>query len=184
MAVASTSDRIQLARRDPAPRARAVGAALGVAFGIIAFWLMHRTLGDDALISVSYARTLAESGTWGVAPGLTANTQTSPLNVWLLAAGTALVGHPIVVVGVLLCGCLAACGWLAMDIAQRVDVHPAGGWLTVALLGTLPVLVSTIGLETFVAVTVMFGIAAAALRGRGVLTGLLCGSGHAHPPRS
>ena len=41
-----------------------------------------------------------------------------------------------------------------------------------------------IGLETFVAVTVMFGIAAAALRGRALLTGLLSGHGRAHAHRS
>jgi hypothetical protein len=59
------------ARRDPA-----IGALLGAVIAAVACWLMHRALGDDALITVSYRRTLAESGTWGVFPGITANTQT------------------------------------------------------------------------------------------------------------
>ena len=152
-----------------------VGAALGGVLGVVVFWLMHRTLGDDALISVSYARTLAESGTWGVSPGLTSNTQTGPLNVWLLALGVLVVGHPIAVVGVLLCACLAASGWLATDVARRLGLHPAGGWLVVTLLATSPVLVATVGLETQVAVVVLLGVLAAALSGRVVTTGVLCG---------
>jgi hypothetical protein len=92
-----------------------------------------------------------------------------------LAAGIAVVGRPILVVGGLLCACLAACGWLATNIAHRLEVHPTAGWLTIALLGTSPVLVSTVGLETYLAVAVLLGIAAAALGGRAVLTGILCG---------
>lgn len=156
-------------------REAVLAGVLGAALGVVVFWLMHRALGDDALITVSFARTLAESGTWGVYPGLTSNTQTSPLNAWLLAAGIAVAGHPLLVVGAVLCACLAACGWLATDIARRLDVHPAAGWLAVGLLGTSPVLVSTVGLETYLGIAVLLGVAAAAVRGRVALTGVLCG---------
>src|SRR5438093_951726 len=44
-----------------------------------------------------------------------------------------------------------------------------------ALLGTSPVLVSTVGLETYLGIAVLLGVAAAALRGQVALTGVLCG---------
>jgi hypothetical protein len=163
-------------RRPSAGRAPGLGAAgLGAGLGAAVSWLMHRALGDDALISVAYARTLAGSGTWGVFPGITANTQTSPLNAWLLAAGIAVTDRPVLVVGALLCACLAACGWLATAVVRDLGVSPVGGWLAVVLVGTSPVLVSTVGLETYLAATVLLAIVAAALRGRVLLTGLLCG---------
>jgi len=56
-----------------------------------------------------------------------------------------------------------------------VAAHPIGGWLAVALIGTSPVMVSTVGLETFLAVAVLLGLLAAALNGRTALTGALCG---------
>ena len=77
---------------DQGPRVRAVGAALGVAFGIIAFWLMHRTLGDNTLVWVS------ERGPWQKSAPRYRNRsdgehQDHPLNVSLLRGeAIALVG--------------------------------------------------------------------------------------------
>lgn len=152
-----------------------LGAAEGGALGAIGFWAMHRALGDDALITVSYARTLAASGTWGVFPGLTANTQTSPLNAWLLAAGVALAGHPVLVAGLLYCACLAGCGWLAAVLAARCGVSPVGGWLAVGLVATSPVLVATVGLEACLGAAVLLAVALAAATRRTVATGALVG---------
>jgi hypothetical protein len=157
-------------RRDPA-----IGALLGLAVGVVVCWLMQRALGDDALITVSYARTLAESGTWGVFPGITANTQTSPLNAWLLAAGMVVVDQPVLVACGFAVACLAACGWLAVELARRVDVASAGGWLAVSVIGTSPVLTATIGLEAYLGAAVLMGLALAALGGRVAVTGVLCG---------
>jgi hypothetical protein len=42
----------------PALRDPASGALLGAVIGAVVCWLMHRALGDDALITVSYGRTL------------------------------------------------------------------------------------------------------------------------------
>ncbi|WP_214401912.1 ArnT family glycosyltransferase [Pseudonocardia lacus] len=156
-------------------RVQVVGALLGAVVGVVVCWLMQRALGDDALITVSYARTLAESGTWGVFPGITANTQTSPLNAWLLAAGMVLVDQPLLVASGFAVLCLAACGWLAVGLARRVGVAPAGGWLTVAVIATSPVLSATIGLEAYLGAAVLLGLAQAALGGRVVVTGVLCG---------
>ena len=178
----SVTTRAATPRTSPAPRtaggpggARWTGAGLGAALGAAVFWLMHRALGDDALISVAFARTLARSGTWGLFPGITSNTQTSPLNVWLLGGVTAVIGHPIVVVGGLLCICSASIGWAATRLAERLDVHPSAGWLAIAIIATSPVMVSTVGLETFLAVAVLLVLTLVALEGRTVLTGALCG---------
>ncbi|GAA4936559.1 hypothetical protein EV188_114113 [Actinomycetospora succinea] len=156
-------------------REAAAAAAVGAVTGAVVFFLVHRAIADDALISVSYARTLAESGTWGVAPGLTSNSQTSPLNVWLLAGGTLLIDRPIIVVGLLLCACLAAAGWLACDLARRVGVHPAAGVLAVALIGTSPVLASTVGLEAHLTIVALLAVATLAVQGRVAWTGVACG---------
>lgn len=156
-------------------RPRVLGAAIGGALGATSWWVMHDALGDDALISVAYARTFADSGTWGVFPGITANTQTSPLNVWLLAAGTWVVGRPIVVVGVLLTVCLAVLGWLLVDLARQVGAPESSGWMAVALVGTSPVLASTVGLEAYLGAVVLIGLCVAASTGRGVTTGLAGG---------
>jgi hypothetical protein len=153
-----------------------VGAAAGAAPGAVAVWAMHRALGDDALITVSYARTLAASGTWGAFPGLTANTQTSPLNAWLLAAGITVAGHPVVIAGLLYCACLAASGWLATALAVRSGVSPTGGWLAVALVATSPVLVATVGLEACLGSAVLLAVILASSTGRAVVTGVLVGA--------
>lgn len=158
-------------RTTPGRRDAAIGALLGAVIGAVVCWLMHRALGDDALITVSYARTLAESGTWGVFPGITANTQTSPLNAWLLAAGMVVVDQPVLVACGFAVVCLAACGWLAVELARRVDVTPAAGWLAVAVLGTSPVLTATIGLEAYLGAAVLLGLALAALSERVAATG-------------
>jgi hypothetical protein len=162
-------------RRAPARRDAVIGALLGAAIGVGVCWLMQRAFGDDALITVSYARTLAESGTWGLFPGVTANTQTSPLNAWLLAGGILVVRHPLLVASAVTVLCLAACGWLAVLLARRVEVAPAGGWLAVCLIGTAPVLTATVGLEAYLGAAVLLGLAVAALGGRVVVTGVLCG---------
>ncbi|MDF3051478.1 MAG: hypothetical protein K0R87_3116 [Pseudonocardia sp.] len=138
-------------------------------------WLMQRALGDDALITISYGRTLAESGTWGVFPGITANTQTSPLNAWLLAAGMVVVDRPLLVAFGFAVLCLATCGWLAVALARRVDVPPSGGWLAVSVVATSPVLAATVGLEAYLGAAVLVALALAALGGRAAATGVLCG---------
>jgi 4-amino-4-deoxy-L-arabinose transferase-like glycosyltransferase len=162
-------------RTTPGLRDPAIGALLGAVLGVVVCWLMQRAFGDDALITVSYARTLAESGTWGVYPGITANTQTSPLNAWLLAAGMVVFDQPLLVASGFAVVCLAACGWLAVELARRVGVAPAGGWLAVCVIATSPVLTATIGLEAYLGAAVLLGLALVALDGRAVATGVLCG---------
>ncbi|MGI8612479.1 MAG: hypothetical protein ACR2KL_00795, partial [Nocardioidaceae bacterium] len=84
-----------------ATTALTVLTALGAA---AIFWVIHTALVDDAYITLSYARTLAFHGQWGMMPGYQANTATSPLNVLLLGGATLVVRDAVVAAGVVYVG--------------------------------------------------------------------------------
>ena len=143
-----------------------VAGAAGL--GLAVFVIARRALADDALITLSYARNLAEHGEWALVHGIAANTATSPLNVWLLAALIWLVGKPMIACGLLLAGLMAASAfWL-----RRMASMPAA-ILGIAVLASSPVLLSSIGLETYLAVAVMIGLTRYALSGRWSATAVL-----------
>lgn len=150
-------------------------AAAGAAAGVALTLLSSRGLGDDSYITLDYARTLVEHGEWGLVPGHPANTATSPLNVWLLAAGLALSGSAAVAVGAVLAAALALvavwCRWLG----RSVGLGAAFPLIAVTLLATSPLLVSTAGLETYLGVAVVVGAARYAREDRLVAAGGLCG---------
>jgi hypothetical protein len=56
-----------------------VGAGGGAIAGALLFLVAHRGIFDDGYITLSYAKTLAFHGSWGVTEFRTANTATSPL---------------------------------------------------------------------------------------------------------
>ena len=60
----------------------------GALIGAVMFYVAHRGLVDDAYITLSYARNVAEHLHWGMIPAEESNTATSPLNVVLLAVAT------------------------------------------------------------------------------------------------
>jgi hypothetical protein len=103
---------------------------------------------DDAYITVTNARTLAESGTWGFYPGLASNTQTSPLNALLLAGLDRLTGDAVVAALILAAASYLALLALLPALSRAVLAAPAGGLLAFAALLANPLLLSTIGLET------------------------------------
>ena len=70
-------------RIDHRPAVMAIVAALA---GAVMFGLARHAMLDDGMITLSYARTLAEHGQWGMVDGLTSNSATSVLNV-LLSTG-------------------------------------------------------------------------------------------------
>jgi hypothetical protein len=155
------------------PLVLAIVAALA---GAVMFGLAHRGMLDDSMITLSYARTLAEHGQWGMVEGLTSNSATSVLNVLLLALIIVVIGHPVVAVGVLFMVTMAAVAWWTTRIAE--DAHLATRALpaaVVALLLVNPVLVSTIGLEIYLGVGLLIGAARYALAGRTLPTGVLAG---------
>ena len=67
-------------------------------FAVALYWylsLFRNALIDDAFITLSYARNILRSGTWGVFPSLIANSATSPLNILLLAFVSWFVGPTV-----------------------------------------------------------------------------------------
>lgn len=150
-------------------------AAAALAGGVM-FTLAHNAMLDDSMITLSYARTLAEHGQWGMVEGLTSNSATSVLNVLLLAAIIVVIGHPVVAVGILLMATMAAVAWWATRIAEDaglpIRVFPAAA---VGLLLVNPVLVSTIGLETYLGMALVVGVVRYALAGRPAPTGFITG---------
>jgi hypothetical protein len=154
----------------------AVCGVVGAMAGGLLFLVARRALTDDAYITVDYARNLAFHGHWGVVPSLTANTATSPLNVALLAAITAVVRGPVLAVGLLLMATMAASAVWLLRIAEMTGlsrwVLPALG---MGLLLSSPLLVSTVGLETYLCVGLFIGLVRYALAGRWLATGIVAG---------
>lgn len=93
-------------------------AAFGVGLAALIFALAHRALGDDAYITLSYARNLAFHGRWGLTEFRTSNSATSPLNVWPLAALITVVRAPVVACGLLLVLTGAVAGAWSSAIAR------------------------------------------------------------------
>lgn len=157
-------------------RLQVMAAAAVVLAGGVIFGLVHNAMLDDSMITLSYARTLAEHGQWGMVPGLTSNSATSVLNVLLLAAIIVGIGHPVVSVGILLMATMAAMAWWTTRIAE--DAHLPIRVFPTAVVGLLlvnPVLVSTIGLETYLGMALLIGVARYALADRPGLTGVMTG---------
>ncbi|MGH3710420.1 MAG: hypothetical protein ACRDRQ_20450 [Pseudonocardiaceae bacterium] len=124
-------------------------AALGALGGALVFLGAHRALIDDAYITLDYARTLARHGQWALEPGHQANTATSPLNVLVLAGLIVLSGAPVWSVGVLLVATLAVTGGALSVICARLGYRQLAAAIAVGLLVVNPLLISTIGLETY-----------------------------------
>ena len=157
-------------RRFTARAAAGVGALLGAAV----FGLCVDVLTDDAYITLTYARQLGLHGHWGMVDGLTSNTATSPLSVLLLGGLTVLTRNALLSAGVLLAACFAAVGWWLHRIAERIGLGtvllPVLGLLTLAVN---PLLMSAIGLESQLAVTLLVGAGWATVTRRPVVLGVL-----------
>ena len=129
-------------------RARAFAApAVVAAVSAGVFALVGTSLIDDTYITLAYARNLAFDLHWGLIEGLTSNTATSPLNVILLAAGTAVLRDPVLALAALFVLCNVVT-FVALRRACRDAGLPA--WtapLAVGLLLVNPLLLSSIGLE-------------------------------------
>ncbi|MFN2477762.1 MAG: hypothetical protein ABR615_01105 [Pseudonocardiaceae bacterium] len=143
--------------------------------GALVFLAVHRALIDDAYITIDYARTLAQHGQWALEPGHQSNTATSPLNVLLLAGLIVLSGAPVVSVGLLLIASLAVAGaGLSMSCA-RLGYSQWIAAVTVSLLVVNPLLISTIGLETYLGLALIAVLGSAVVARRPVATGVVCG---------
>jgi hypothetical protein len=167
----------RIAPRRPIPQVRPdfVAAVAGAVAGGMLFLLAHRSLIDDAYITLTYARNVAFHLHWGVIEQQTSNTATSPLNVWLLAAVTMLVRQPVVAVGVILMATAAATAVWSARTARQTGVSWVAPMLAVVALLASPLLGSTIGLETFIAASLIVGLAYYAVLGRPVAAGVISG---------
>lgn len=139
------------------------------------FSLAYRAMGDDAHITMAYARNLALHGQWGLIPGEMANSATAPLNVMLIALGTLMTRQPAVAVGLVLMASLAAAAIWSSQLARVLGASRLLPFVSVALLATSPLLVSTIGLETFLGVCLLVGLVRYGAEGRPVPAGVVAG---------
>lgn len=149
--------------------------ALGAVGGALVFLGAHRALIDDAYITLDYARTLAQHGRWALEPGYPANTATSPLNVLLLAGFIVLSGAPVASVGILLVASLAATGGALSMICARLGRSQWSAAIAVGVLAVNPLLISTIGLETYLGIALIAVLGAAVVARRPVVAGMVCG---------
>lgn len=147
-------------------------AAYGAVLGGLLFLVAHRALPDDGLISLAFARNLAEHGQWAITTGVESNSATSPLNVWLLAGLHLLTGHRAFVAAALLL--MASLAVTAVGLRRLGG--PAAALVGPALLATSPVLTSSLGLETYLCAAVLVALVRAAADGRWVVAGLLTGA--------
>ncbi|HEY2764747.1 MAG TPA: hypothetical protein VGJ13_12165, partial [Pseudonocardiaceae bacterium] len=138
-------------------------------------WSAHRALPDDSYITLSYARNLAEHGEWALVHGWPANSATSPLNVWLLAAGTVGSGSPVIAAGLVLAASLAAVGMWTAQLARVAGLSRWASYVAVGLLGTSPLLASTVGLETYLGVALLVGLVRYGAEGSWLASGVLAG---------
>lgn len=161
--------------RERSHRVQWWAAGFGAAAGALVMVLAHRALADDAWITLGYARNLAEHGHWGLLPDRTSNTQTSPLNAWVLGALLWAVGQPVVAVGMALMGAFALVGWWSTQLGRILMISPAFPFVLIALLASSPLVVSSIGLETYLGITVLIGIARYASDGHRSVAAVLWG---------
>ena len=135
--MATTEELGAIAQHDTAPQGgRRRGGDLwwavpGALVGAVVMYVAHRGLIDDAYITLSYARNVAEHLHWGMIPTEESNTATSPLNVLLLALATWISGvtgqlRPVLGLGILTVALSAAMAVWAAQIARRINV--SGAW--------------------------------------------------------
>ncbi|MGW4587981.1 hypothetical protein ACWEKJ_11700 [Amycolatopsis thermoflava] len=139
------------------------------------FWLVHSSIIDDSYITLSYARNLGLHGHWGLIAEQTSNTATSPLNVLILGALTAVLRHPVWALGVLFVLANVVLG-TALRRVTRVLSLPAWGavaaWLVVLLN---PLLLSAVGLEVTLTAAVLALLLMAAVEARAAAFGVCAG---------
>ena len=118
-------------------------------------WAEQDALLDDTYLALTYARTLAEHGQWALIPGVPANSAESPLNVIALTGVRVVVRDPALAVGAVavLNALFLTLGLLRLGAAWGVGRRLAA--IAVPLLILNPLLASTLGMETMLAVTLL-----------------------------
>lgn len=151
-------------------------AAGGVVSALLVFVLVHDALIDDAYITLTYARNVAFHAHWGLISSSISNTATSPLNVLVLAAVTFITRQPVVAAGVVFAATSGLVGWWTARTAAHAGW--SAHWAPVLVLGMLlsnPLLLSTVGLETYLGIALLTGLVHFSVTGRPVPAGVVCG---------
>ncbi|WP_336027878.1 hypothetical protein [Geodermatophilus sp. FMUSA9-8] len=163
----------------PSPRPRrteradlllAGGAAVVAA---LCFLLVRASLIDDAYITLSYARNLAEEFHWGLTPFRTANSATSPLNVLVLGLAAFVVRDPVWGLGVVFVVLTALQALGLARLARRLDLSRGAAVAATALLLLSPLFLAIVGMEMTLALTLAVWATVAAAERRPVLFGAL-----------
>ena len=156
------------ARRDPPLSPRDVAKVAILPLLALWFWQFHGRSIDDAYITLAYARSVAENQVWGMHPQLLSNSATSPLGVLTLAALIALRIPPEAAIWVLNVALSGLALW-SLGVLHA-SLQPRAAWyapsLTLLLLVTNPLLVSSLGLETCLYITLFLAAIALLVRGR------------------
>jgi hypothetical protein len=157
-------------------RVTGLGLTVGVAVAATAvFLLASRALIDDAYITMAYARNLAFHLHWGMIADETANSATSPLNVIVLGAITAVVRDAVVAVGVLfVVAAVLAARWLA-ELAADTGLPRLLPVVAVGSLLVNPLLLSTVGLEPYLTAALFAGLLRYGVARRSVAFGVVAG---------
>ncbi|OBA99592.1 hypothetical protein A5662_15320, partial [Mycobacteriaceae bacterium 1482268.1] len=155
-------------------------AGAGALVATAVFYAAHRGLVDDAYITLSYARNVAEHLHWGMIPAEESNTATSPLNVLLIAVATWIGGvtgslRPVLGLGILIVVLSAAMAVWAAQISRRLNVSGAWSLAVLAVVFANPFVNSAFGLEVVPISAFLTGLTAAAVSGRRVWFGALAG---------
>ncbi len=146
------------------------GAAVAAA---LVFLVVRASLIDDAYITLSYARNLAEDLHWGLTPYRTANSATSPLNVLVLALGALVVRDAVWGLGVVLVVLTALQALGLARLARRLRLPLGAAAAATALLLLSPLMLSIVGMEMTLALTLAVWATVAAAERRPVLLGVL-----------
>lgn len=139
----------------PSPAGVAMLAALAAA---VTFLVVRDTLIDDTFITLDYARNLAFHLHWGLIAGETANSATSPLNVFVLAGTLAVVRNPTWTVGFVFVASYGAFGWCATRVARALSLPSATAVIAVAVTLLNPLLLSVVGMEVSTLGLVVFAV--------------------------
>ena len=130
-------------------------------FAAALYWylsLFRNALIDDAFITLSYARNILRSGTWGVFPGLIANSATSPLNILLLAFVSWFVGPTVQAPILIAFIAFLFIAWFLLRISFHMFRVEKFGVLAFSALIVNPLLISTIGLESILFVALFVAL--------------------------
>lgn len=135
-----------------------LGIWLAVFISLLSFLSCFKdSLIDDAFVTLSYASNLLNYGKWGFLPGRIGNTATSPLNVilttWVGVFAPDLISAALWLAALELTGLLACLVWLA----RRITLRPEPAVIGFVLLIGNPLLLSTLGLESFLYLALMAG---------------------------